>query len=668
MKVDKLHRGLTDAGYLCTRQFAAQVSASINNKPVAGAFLYGPAGTGKSYLPMIISQITGHKMFFFQCAPGTKEDDLLMKLWPDETTASGVKVSPGAVYEAAEASHKKKGRISIPAKQTTAKFENMMVFFTANDERQFHEAFYRRFPKIDMTPLSPKLVRQALQLTHAENPYIDTMVMLYKRTLAAQLPKAATIQELRQLMDAIDHLGEDADWNTLVYQFVTKTEENHQLLAKGEDDSDEMIQREMVALNPEVYHGEISNIEQHTHTASMPDPTMARLEDIHPDDSGDTIETGESTLLLGNTKAAYTFLYNLSNRLPIHSGKMQWAKVCGGHLISDQTIYLEKIYHLHQTYDATFQGQAGGKRSDSSSIRGEVMLSEPLATLDDISWIIKHGTRIQVHRASADEVIFRGFVSSETFNTKIDFKWSRGNGLDIICPVSSLEALMGYLGHLESNGKPKNGPLPYVRSIGYNEYYNASRASSGVIGDFHLKALARKDTYMDCTFDDTWGVDEHQHAIADKDIPHHATFTGLDKMVIVPTKQHKTYTYGNVEWKFYHYGYKRNTKLRIRIHGKIESPVEPFLMAYSFRGNIPLTKACVHSMPYSDIKDKLTDDGWTILPDARAFKKGMLNAKVLDNVMVFSTIVRRSSWPDNFTQHVNTCIDILDILCEDYGD
>ena len=139
-------------------------------------------------------------------------------------------------------------------------------------------------------------------------------------------------------------------------------------------------------------------------------------------------------------------------------------------------------------------------------------------------------------------------------------------------------------------------------------------------------------------------------------------------MEIVPSKMHKTYTYGNVEWKFYHHHHKRNTKLRIRINGHIETAVEPFLMEYAYCGNLPLTKACVHSMEYEDIKAKLTDDGWFIEPDARTFTKDMLKAKLLDNVIVFTTKILRVDWPDDFIGHVNTCIDILDILCEDYGD
>ena len=73
-------------------------------------------------------------------------------------------------------------------------------------------------------------------------------------------------------------------------------------------------------------------------------------------------------------------------------------------------------------------------------------------------------------------------------------------------------------------------------------------------------------------------------------------------------------------------------------------------------------------MEYEDIKAKLTEDGWFIEPDARTFKNDMLKANVFDNVVVFTTRILRTDWPDDFIGHFNTCIDMLDVLCEAYGD
>jgi hypothetical protein len=48
------------------------------------------------------------------------------------------------------------------------------------------------------------------------------------------MSKPATVQELRQLLDAIQFAGDKADWDSLVYQFITKTKENHILLKSAE--------------------------------------------------------------------------------------------------------------------------------------------------------------------------------------------------------------------------------------------------------------------------------------------------------------------------------------------------------------------------------------------------------------------------------------------------
>ena len=166
ISVKGLHDALNEKGYICNPNFVSRIATSIHAKPVGGAFLYGPAGTWKSLLTQVIAEILERKLFFHQCSAGTREDDLLMRIWPNEDTKSGVKIEYGKIYEASKASQSEEvivvldewdktrptadaflldffqyGRISIPGKQTTAKFENMMVFFTANDEREFHEAF-----------------------------------------------------------------------------------------------------------------------------------------------------------------------------------------------------------------------------------------------------------------------------------------------------------------------------------------------------------------------------------------------------------------------------------------------------------------------------------------------------------------------------------------------
>ena len=70
----------------------------------------------------------------------------------------------------------------------------------------------------------------------------------------ADMPKPATIQELRQLLDAIEYLGAGADWDTLVFQYITKTDENHSLLRNVENgDWDDFKHEQRKKLSPEAY-------------------------------------------------------------------------------------------------------------------------------------------------------------------------------------------------------------------------------------------------------------------------------------------------------------------------------------------------------------------------------------------------------------------------------
>ena len=287
LTVKGIHKSLNTNGYICDVPFAARITSAMQTKPVSGAFLYGPAGTGKSYLPIVLSKTLGVEMFFYQCAPGTREDDLVLKMLPSEKTKSGIEIKKSTVFRAAEASHHKQvmlvldgffldflqyGRLSIPGSDINANLDNMYIFFTANDERDFHEALLRRFPKIDVDPMAPSLVMSALRLTHDGHPHLSNVIKLYERAVMSGMSKPATIQEIRQLLDAISFLGDGADWNSLVYQYVTKTPENHQLLKEAENASYESI-KNIAKLKEIAFEGKVSEKSDVKSNALMPKKT-----------------------------------------------------------------------------------------------------------------------------------------------------------------------------------------------------------------------------------------------------------------------------------------------------------------------------------------------------------------------------------------------------------
>jgi MoxR-like ATPase len=192
-----LYEILNKEGYVITPEKALSVELALHTtKPVAGAFLKGNAGSGKTSLVEVLGRGLGREVFFYQCFPGTREEDLLIKLIPDEKKKSGIRLARGVVMEAAMASMTRpvflmldewdktrpsadsflldflqSGRINFAGQSCTAKLENIVVWVALNEEREVSEPLLRRLPVINFEPLPASLVRQALNLSH---PAIST--------------------------------------------------------------------------------------------------------------------------------------------------------------------------------------------------------------------------------------------------------------------------------------------------------------------------------------------------------------------------------------------------------------------------------------------------------------------------------------------------------------
>ncbi|MBI4081350.1 MAG: AAA family ATPase [Candidatus Lambdaproteobacteria bacterium] len=250
---------LEGLGYRLTEELARQVDAALATRPTAGSFLAGTAGAGKTFLAEAVSRVEGCETFFFQAFPGCRKEEFYQTILPDAAQPSGFRTVEGVLPRAAHASQHGRtalildewdkthpstdaflldflqtGRISIPGSQVRARQENLIVFVTLNDERELSEPLLRRLPMIELKPPPPALVEQALADTHADHAYIPAAVALYRRSRLVNLTKPVTIQELRQLLDAISRLGTAADWNRLVFQFVTKSWDDHELLKSSE--------------------------------------------------------------------------------------------------------------------------------------------------------------------------------------------------------------------------------------------------------------------------------------------------------------------------------------------------------------------------------------------------------------------------------------------------
>ncbi|MCZ6531360.1 MAG: AAA family ATPase [SAR324 cluster bacterium] len=280
-----LQQKLLEVGYRLTGELEKQVVSALHTRPCPGSFLTGPAGAGKTFLAEAVAQVQGRNTFFFQAFPGCRKEELFQTILPDADQPSGFRTLAGVLPQAAQASQHgatalildewdkthpstdaflldflQTGRISVPGSQVRARQENLVVFVTLNDERELSEPLLRRLPLIELRPPPAALVVQALQDTHADHRFLRAAVTLYRRSLLVNLSKPVTIQELRQLLDAISQQGPEADWNRLVFQFVTKNWDDHELLKSSETlplDSDyEGLGQEKPVLSAEQYDGE----------------------------------------------------------------------------------------------------------------------------------------------------------------------------------------------------------------------------------------------------------------------------------------------------------------------------------------------------------------------------------------------------------------------------
>jgi len=475
--VKGIHKSLNENGYICDVPFAASITSAIHSKPVSGAFLYGPAGTGKSYLPIILSKALGVEMYFYQCAPGTREDDLVLKMFPSETTKSGVEIKKSTVFKAAEASHKNKvmlvldewdktrptadgffldflqyGRLSIPGTDIQANLDNMFIFFTANDEREFHEALLRRFPKIDVNPLEPSLVMSALRITHDGHPHLGNAIKLYEKAVMSGMSKPATIQEIRQLLDAISLLGNGADWNSLVYQFITKTPENHSLLKDAQKKKYSQNNGSIAKLDDAEFEGAVSLDDGEEQEFSMPSK-IAYLTKAEPIDTSRVIPSDDEIYgVYDYTDDNYSTLAHRDMQHRVSNDNV--AIVDDFEIINDKLLR-KKPYKLIDIDKVSY--------APTDKIKCDVAFVDENCTIRDLLKIPRWSSW-KIRRYSKNEVIARYTLfssSSEKPHSTFDIRWAKDKGLMLIISSDSLGTALNWWNN-------RNGS--YGTLVNVNEY------------------------------------------------------------------------------------------------------------------------------------------------------------------------------------------------------
>ena len=450
-----LTQKLMQAGYICTEDLGFAVAAALSAKPVGGAFLFGPIGTGKTYLPEVLARVIGADYFFYQCFPGTREDDLLVKMLPSEDTVSGVGLHDGVMIQAVQATRKAEGnprvvlvldewdktrpsadsflldflqtgRVNFAGRVLEADLSKLAVFLTFNIERELSEPLLRRLPLIKFPPLAPATVYRALSLTHRNHPYLYSAVILYERCLLADLPKPATIQELRQLLDAISLLGDQADWDPLVFQFVTKNEENHELLRRAEG----LKTRWQNTIRPRLDASAYDHPRRPDWVDENPDeakamPSLARArgfdDELMTDPTPPDLKAAGGIIKL--TRSAYNQLVKMVDQPGPEAHRLGQLATIHGRFIS-----------LHGPVPLSQVGEVNGLWGET----GEILFVEPLAGWRDVK-ALPTWSNLEIVRFSEAEILAK--------IDGIDLRWSREQGAEIVVDLAKKHVFQHVFGH-----------------------------------------------------------------------------------------------------------------------------------------------------------------------------------------------------------------------------
>lgn len=592
--MNDLHRRLNDAGYICDRTFSASVAAALGTTPVSGAFLFGPTGTGKTFLPDVVAGILESDYHFYQCFPGTREEDLLVKMLPSERTVSGVELHEGVILEAISATNSappdgkngdkvvlvldewdktrpsadaflldflQTGRVTFNGRRYQANLSRLVVFLTMNDERDMSEPLLRRLPKIDFRPLEPSLVRKALKLTHAEHPYLENAMVLYRNSLTAQLPKPVTIQELRQFLDAITTLGEEADWDNLVYQFVTKTEEAHALLRNVENRKLRWHNLRRDRLDAGAYIPDADSLMETPDEEA--EQVMPKLRDIWG--FNDVKEAGgkeEADLagsygVLENSPSAYNELVRMIDGPLEDPGRLgDLASVNGGYLSFRRPLPLHRVNQLE-----SFWG-----------LKGEILLIEELATWEDVKALQDWGS-MKIVRFASDEILGKA--------EGIDLRWTPEIGAEIIVDLQHGPAFRECFGY-------SWGKVNEAKWIG-EEGRIYRRHAAHKAGDSN-DGPEIEPPFCDVNAD-VWGADPRDWR-NDADIPLFGEFTA-EACNFRRNDSWKEFKFDGIDIAFKDTASKKNDRLAVRVTGKFDGRLLPYLREWLPRGAMPLS----HTFP-----------------------------------------------------------------------
>ena len=651
--VPELHQKLNDRGYICSEGFAAKVLTSVNSKPIGGAFLYGMAGTGKSYLPQILAQVLNRPLYVHQCTQGTREEDLLVKLMPSENTTSGVKVSKGKLFRAACESRKKPvmlmldewdktrpsvdgffldflqyGRLSIPGVEggeINAKMDNLTIFITANDEREFHEALLRRFPMIHVDPLSASDIVKALNITHSNHSYLPQMLDLYLRSVAAAMPKPATIQELRQLMDAITTLGSSSDWNDLVYQYVTKTPENHEMLS-NQLQVEGVDVRRMVKIDADGY-----GIDEISGREKSKNPEMPRLAELlkFNESFKKSVEVPEnaSAVIKRNSQADSIVMgRHLDSEDPETPSFSEWG------VITEHYNFL--IEDFASTDIAVLI-----KRGQFEGCDGEIKISDKYVTRKEINRMI--AGKWYVHKRDKHELIARKHIGGS--GKYADLRYREESGLEIVAPIGLTPQLMASLFKMNKN---ENLVYSYTLDDASNDFLTnieAEESSNVAVCDIYSNVVGGTYALGNSLLKSMESHEGFCRMMKPTEHVNYVDFKGMESVLrgdtVAKSKSVEDgllITATNMRLKFYDFTGTSPYAAFLEINGAVNGLVMKMVLEWFH--TIPVYRCFKHC---GDVSDKLQKCGWKVNgKNSKVFVRNGIYARISYDHVMFVAFLR----------------------------
>jgi len=507
LEPSSLREILREEGFFISARLERALMTALATKPVAGAFLFGPPGAGKTGLVRVLAKVLEIPLVYFQCFPGTREDDLMIKLLPDPGTKSGIKAHKGVIPEAITLS--KRGRVILlmdewdktrPSADAflldflqqgsvrwgdykeVADLSNLVVFLTSNQEREISEPLLRRLPLIEVPPPSEDLVRRALEDSHPGNPLIGACVKLYTRTLKAGLSKPATIQELRQLLDAINTLRGEADWHELVCQFVVKTEEDRILLSQYDPQNDEdHTESEAYRIDASDYDEEEGR-EEEGEEVEVFKPQLPKWREREAPQA-EPEEQKSACGVLKKTDKTYDWLVGREIREKAKPSLPQDPHdLGGGKVFSDRILLKDPIPFTREALMSLPWGEDG-----------EILLKREGISLEQVLSLRKE-EGVKIVQFGGEEVL--GRFRREDWSLEADFRWTKERGrLEVVCVLrqTNLRAFFKKWLSLFEEVTPKLSPSQSPPSSPYRrerlEWRRDFHLGDGLVAKMEIKKL-----------------------------------------------------------------------------------------------------------------------------------------------------------------------------------